>query len=137
MYYTSILIALVGSVIYHTSMKSIPKELNPFFGLAVIYFLAFIISIVAMFCWPDGSRRISDLQFGVGGVALGVLGIEMGFLLAYRAGWHVGYTALMVNVLSVLILLPIAIVFMKQGVTILKLAGIVLSVAGLAMLMKH
>ena len=131
-----LLIAVAGSVIYHLSMKKLPTGLNPFFSLSAIYLGALILSLLGMLVYSDGSRQLADLKLSMIGIALGVIGIEAGFLLAYRAGWNVGYTALAVNALSVLLLLPVAMLVMKEDVSITKMIGIVLCLGGLSLLLK-
>ena len=85
MYVLAILLAIAGSVIYHLSIKFVPNEINPFLSLSISY------GIALLFCLPGiyyygGSRSVQILNWSVGGVALGILGIELGFLLLYRAG---------------------------------------------------
>lgn len=137
MYLSAFLIAVSGCVTYHLAMKQIPANLNPFFALSVAYLIAFILSMLGVLVYPDGSRQLTDLRWSVFGVALGIIGIEAGFLLAYRAGWNVGYAALAVNVLSTLLLLPIAILVIKQGLSVSKLTGVLLCSIGLSLLLKQ
>lgn len=136
MYYLSIFIAVLGGVIYHASMKVVPKTLNPFFSLAVIYFFAFVLSFIAMLFSTDGSRSLQDVSLRLLAPAIGVFGVELGFLLAYRVGWNVGYTSLVANGLCVLALLPISVLVMHQGLSFQKVAGIIVTFIGMALLIK-
>jgi drug/metabolite transporter (DMT)-like permease len=136
MYYLALVIATVGAVVYHLAMKQLPATLNPFFPLAVAYAGALALCSLGLWLWPDGSRSWHDLRPSVAGVALGVVGIEVGFLLAYRSGWNVGYAALAMNACSALLLAPIAAAFFKEDFGVQKIAGMILSLAGLFLLMK-
>jgi multidrug transporter EmrE-like cation transporter len=60
-----------------------------------------------------------------------VVGLEIGFLLAYRAGWNISLAGLYANVIVALILIPIGIVFFKDQISVTKAVGIVLSIAGI------
>ena len=135
MYYLAIIIAAAGTFIYHLSMKKLPQGLNPLFSLAIVYFMAFALCLSGMMLWPTGSKQL-QAPWSMLGIALGIIGIELGFLLAYRTGWHVGYAGITVNAISVLLLLPIAILFFKQGLTFEKIFGIVFCLAGLFFLMR-
>ncbi|HVU16194.1 MAG TPA: EamA family transporter [Candidatus Didemnitutus sp.] len=137
MYLLALVIATVGAVVYHVSMKQIPANLNPFYPLIVAYLAAAGICTVGLFVWPDGSRTWRDLNPAVAGVALGVVGIETGFLLAYRAGWNLGYANLAMNACSILILAPLAWLFFRESLSPQKLAGMGLCLAGLVLLVKR
>lgn len=78
----------------------------------------------------------SALKPGVLAIALAVVGIELGFLLAYRAGVNVGSAALAVNVCSALVLIPLGLWLFKEHLTPAKLAGVALSLGGLALVLK-
>lgn len=136
MYYAAIAIAIVSSASYHLSIKTQPGTVNPFLPLAVAYLAAFAVCVAGLFLWTEGSRSLAALRPNVLWLALSVVGIEVGFLLAYRAGWNVGYAALAVNVCSALALLPFALLLFKQQIDSGKLAGMVLSLAGLFLLLK-
>lgn len=136
MYYAAIAIAIFSSASYHLAIKTQPGGVNPFLPLAVAYLAAFAVCVAGLFLWSDGTRSLSALRPSVLWLALSVVGIEVGFLLAYRAGWNVGYAALAVNVCSTLALLPIALLLFKQQIDTGKIAGVILSLAGLLLLMK-
>jgi drug/metabolite transporter (DMT)-like permease len=136
MYYASLALAVCSVAGYHLAMKLVPAHVNPFLPLAAAYLLAFVLCLVGLFLWPQGSRALGELRPGVLAIAVTVVGIELGFLLAYRAGISVGYAALTVNVASALVLIPIALWFFKDHLTPSKIAGVVLSLGGLALLLR-
>ncbi|GGX88902.1 hypothetical protein [Vogesella alkaliphila] len=137
MYFTTLLVAVAGSVTYHLSLKRLPDTLNPFFSLAVIYSLALLISLAGMALYPTGSRSLGQLNWSLLGAALGVIGIEVGFLLAYRAGWSVGYTALSANVLTTLMLLPLGYLLYREQPTLARLGGMLLCSSGMWLLLRR
>ena len=136
MYYAALALTVVSVVGYHATMKLVPPTLNPFLPLAAAYLLAFVLCLLGLWLWPHGSRNWSELRPGVIVIAVAVVGIELGFLLAYRAGMHVGYAALAVNVCSALVLIPLGLWYFKEHLTPAKLAGVALSLGGLALLLK-
>lgn len=136
MYYFALALAVVSAAVYHLSMKVLPGTVNPFLPLTVAYAMALAICTVGLFLWPEGSRSLQALRPSVIGVALGVVGIEVGFLLAYRAGWNIGYAALAANLGTTLLLLPIGLLFFKDHLSPQRMAGVALSLAGLGLLLK-
>jgi len=136
MYYTSLLLAVAGSVIYHLSMKQTPQNLNPFFTLAISYGAALLLCLIGLALEPAGSTRLTDLNWSVGGLALGIVGIETGFLLAYRAGWNLGYASLGSNALATMVLLPLGYWLFREHLSMARLSGAALTLGGLWLMMK-
>lgn len=91
----------------HRQRQPTDLPIEPPILFAVIHSLALLISLAGMVLYPIGSRSLSQLNWSTSGVALGIIGIEIGFLLAYRAGWSMGYAALSANALTTLVLLPL------------------------------
>ena len=67
-------------------------------------------------------------------LAVSIVGLEVGFLLAYRTGWNIGLAAVLVNVVASLLLVPVAILVFKEQLNWVNIAGILTCLAGLIML---
>src|SRR6266404_2584331 len=94
------LMAIVGGVIYHLSSKSFPKALNPLIGIILAYITGIVVCFGALIVterlsWTNSFREINLPVIGLG---LGAATVEIGFILAYRAGWQLGLTSFVVNV---------------------------------------
>jgi multidrug transporter EmrE-like cation transporter len=68
---------------------------------------------------------------------VGVLLIELGFLLAYRAGGSLQTTSVAVNGTAAVLLIPIAVVMFKEAFSLPKILGILLVLAGLGLMSKR
>jgi multidrug transporter EmrE-like cation transporter len=66
-------------------------------------------------------------------LALGVVGLELGFLLAYRAGWNISLAALIANIAAALLLIVVGTIFFKEKVSVVNIVGVVVCVVGLIM----
>ena len=60
-------------------------------------------------------------------------GIELGFLLAYRAGWKISVAAVATNVAVTAVLIPIGIVIFKDQLSLRKVVGLILCILGLVL----
>ena len=67
-------------------------------------------------------------------LALSLIGLEVGFLLAYRSGWNIGLAAVLVNVAASLILIPIALLVFRDRLSWVNIAGVLVCLIGLVML---
>jgi multidrug transporter EmrE-like cation transporter len=80
------------------------------------------------------TAELKQLNWSSIGLAIAIVGIEFGFLLTYRAGWDLGIAAVLVNVVASLILVPVAIFFFKDKISLINILGILVCLAGLVML---
>lgn len=136
MYVLAVILAITGSVVYHLSIKYVPSEVNPFLSLSLSYGIALLVCLPGIFLY-DGSRSVQILNWSVAGVALGILGIEMGFLLLYRAGGHLGMSSLMTNAASSLLLLPIGLLLFREIFSVTRLLGMGVTLCGLWLMMPR
>jgi drug/metabolite transporter (DMT)-like permease len=137
LFYFSIALAIASSALYHFVAKSTPSNVNFTVSLLVTYAVAFVITLFGFFFFPAANgvaAELKQLNWASIGLAIAVVGIEFGFLLTYRAGWHLGIAAVVVNVVASLILVPVAIFFFKDKISWVNILGILTCLAGLVML---
>lgn len=137
LFYFSITLAIASSALYHFTAKSTPSNVNFTVSLLVTYAVAFIVVLFTFFFFPlkNGlAFELKQLNWATIGLAIAVVGIEFGFLLTYRAGWHLGIAAVIVNVIGSLILVPVAIFFFKDKISWVNILGILVCLIGLVML---
>jgi drug/metabolite transporter (DMT)-like permease len=137
LFYFSITLAIASSTVYHFTAKSIPSNVNFTVSLLVTYTVACVVTLLGFFFLPAKHgviAEIKQLNWASLGLAIAIVGIEFGFLLTYRAGWHLGIAAVLVNVVASLILVPVAIFFFKDKISLTNILGILVCLAGLVML---
>jgi hypothetical protein len=137
LFYFSITLAICSSALYHFVAKSTPANVNFSVSLLVTYAVAFGIVLLTLlfFPMPHGLvYELKQLNWASIGLAVAIVGIEFGFLLVYRSGWHLGLAAVLTNVVASLILVPVAIYFFKDKISWVNVAGIFVCLIGLVML---
>ncbi len=137
LFYFSIGLAILSSVLYHFSQKEIPVRANPVVSLIVTYTLALLLCLgLLAFARPQGGffKSVGDLNWSSYLLALSVVGLETGYLLVYRTGWNIGFASVLVNVVASLILVPLAILYFREELSWLNVAGILVCLIGLVML---
>ena len=132
------LLVIGGSLLYHVAAKSVPKTVAPLAALIGVYFTALVASIVA---YAVANRTALSPISAIGhptiaAVGLGVLMIELGFLLTYRAAWPVSMASVMMNGIVAVLLLPVGAALFGETITLVRLTGVALCLLGLTLLQK-
>ena len=130
-------LAIAGGVIYHIAAKSIPRDAAPMLVLVVAYATALSISGVAHLALPGDPASGSAARLlhpGVFGIGVGAAMIELGYVLTYRAAWPVSVASALVNGLVAIVLIPIGLFAFSEHISIARVAGIVLCIAGMWLL---
>ena len=120
LFYFSITLAICSSALYHFIAKSTPADVNFSVSLLVTYAVAFGVVLLTLVLFPlqNGlAPELRKLNWASIGLAIAIVGIEFGFLLIYRSGWHLGIAAVLTNVVASLILVPVAIFFFKDKIS--------------------
>ena len=139
MYLFSIVIIVVSNIMYNICSKSIPAKANPFSSLLITYLTGAIISIIALKFYKTDKRFLQSFQdLNWASIALGfsIVGLEFGYIMAYRAGWNISLGSLVANIILAVMLIPIGILFFKEGFGLNKILGIVFCILGLILINK-
>ncbi|OPJ55402.1 hypothetical protein [Alkalithermobacter paradoxus] len=138
MFYTSMLVVILGTVLYHVSQKLINPNVIPMASMSVTYAIALLFSLVSLFIFGKESAITSFKELNWASYTLGIVifTLEIGFLFVYRSGWNINTAALFANIISAVILTFIGITIFKESISIKNIIGIVLSVIGMILMRK-
>ena len=138
LYYFSVGLAILSNILYHLCQKLTPNDANPALALTVTYLvsaLTCLVLLLALFPLKTSLRQaLGQLNWASLALGISVVGLELGFLLAYRAGWNISLVANVVNTVVALSLIPIGLIFFKEKLSLVNAAGIVLCLLGLVMI---
>jgi drug/metabolite transporter (DMT)-like permease len=129
----SIALVIASQVAYQLAVKAIPRESHPLGILIVVYGLAMIGCIVLS---TIGGRPLAFADFRrllswpTCLLALAVVGIEIGYLLAYRSGWKLGVTFAVTSVTTVGALAVLGVVWFGEPLDGKRFLGLLLALAG-------
>ena len=127
---------IVGGLSYHLSSKAIPEQ-NPFAALSVAYTLQAIICVVLMFGTSSGQKIHSGWNYWILGLVFGSIMLELGLILADRAGWDLSNADLTSVAVVAWIFVPVGMLFYQEPVTLQRVAGISVSILGLYLIRKN
>jgi drug/metabolite transporter (DMT)-like permease len=136
-YYAVMGLTIISMVGYHIVQKNIPPTIHPLIALTVTYLVAALICLLLLPLMPittPWSQIGQHLHWSSVALAVGVVGIEVGFLLAYRIGWEISTAALISNVAVTIVLIPIGVLFFRERFSITQIVGLGLCVVGLLLI---
>lgn len=135
----SMALAAFCSFLYHLVLKLAPASVPPALLLVVTYAVAFGISAGLLFTpWfplkENLGTSLQQLPWHAYALGACVVGIELGFLWAYRVGLHPGLAGVFANALSGSALLLVAALFFRDVPTLRQGIGFVVCLFGLWLL---
>ena len=136
LFYFSIGLTVISNALYHVVQKSTPGTVNPALSLAVTYATAAVACLALLPFFPVRGGLIQSLRalnWASYALALTLIGLELGFLLAYRAGWNISLGAIVSNVAVTLLLVPVGLLLFREKVSFVNLVGIVVCILGLVL----
>jgi uncharacterized membrane protein len=138
-FYAPLCLAVGGMLFYHLAQKSIPQGINPFYATMIAYLAGIAVCFVCALTLPGDKSFASSVRQSNWAVPLmgaAAACIEVGFLLAYRAGWRISVAAVAGNVAVTLLLIPIGVLFFKDQLSLRNILGLVFCVVGLVLLVR-
>jgi drug/metabolite transporter (DMT)-like permease len=134
LFYGAVALAVVSNVAYHLFQKATPADVNPLLALAVTYGIALLACLILLPFYPAAeglAASLTKVNWTSIGLGLAVVGLELGFLIAYRAGWPISMAALVANVLVGMLLLPAGLILLREKISWINLLGIAVCLIGI------
>ena len=94
MFYGAMALIVVSVTSYQLLQKALPAQANPFLSLSLTYLLSLALCLALLLVFPLRTglgEALRQMNWATYALSLSVVGIEVGFLLAYRAGWQAGH----------------------------------------------
>lgn len=132
-----ILIIVCSNILYNVCTKSTPNEINAFASLSITYLVAAVVSFVTFFITSKNKNIIAEFSktnwttFVLGIV---IIGLELGYILAYRNGWAMNTASVTANITLAVALIFVSMIFYRESITVKQIAGIVLCGGGLVLI---
>jgi uncharacterized membrane protein len=129
-------LAALSTILYNLFQKMTPSDANPALALSITYGVSLAATLMLFVFYPTANLGAAFQKLNWASFALGlaIFGVEIGTLLAYRAGWQISLLSILVNVVASVALVLIGTVFFKEKLSLINILGIVICVCGLAMI---
>jgi drug/metabolite transporter (DMT)-like permease len=136
MYYGALALTVASNVLYHVVQKLMPPSVHPMLALIVAYLAAAVICALLLPVFPfqaslpDEMRRLNLASLGL---AFAIVGLEAGFLIAYRAGGKITTAGLISNTTVAMLLVPVGWAVFRERPTPVNGLGILVCLMGLVL----
>lgn len=127
---------VVSNVFYNVCAKSVPEAMNPFASLTVTYAVGAVISLVLFFVLGRGNlfAEYGKVNFAPFVLGVAIVGLEVGYIYAYQAGWPISTAQIVQSAILAIILIIVGTLFYKEHITLNKIIGVVICLIGLAVI---
>ena len=138
-FYLPIITVVCSSVIYHVCAKSTSPKINAFASLAVTYLIGAVVSAALYYLTSPTTRlaeELSRVNWATLVLGLAIVGLEAGNIFMYKVGWDISLGPLVTSSTLAVTLLAVGVLFYREELSLTKVVGIVLCVAGLILVNK-
>ncbi len=132
-YYFPLLLVIGSYYTYHNLLKNQPENVNPYLALCVAYIVCVIVCGILFFTTNNSSplKELTKLNWTSYALGIAIAGVEIGYTLAYRSGWHISICALIATVVVSSLLVVTGILFYKEAFSIQQFIGVIFCFIGL------
>ena len=144
--YLPILLTVASSAAYHFILKQVSSKGSLFLMLFGTYLISALICLGLYFSFALGESSANQNQSSsflkpentvyIVVLALSLVGIELGYLLAYKSGGQVGQVSMIAQAISMIVLLGVGLYLGKDQVTLTKALGVATGLISFALLAR-
>lgn len=136
-YIWPIALVVLANTVYQICAKSVPEGMDPFASLTITYLVGAVVSLVMYYALNrDGNllQEYKKVNFAPFLLGLVIVGLEVGYIYAYKAGWAVSTAQIVQAAFLGVILIFVGYFLYKEQITWNKAVGIVVCLAGLGLI---
>lgn len=128
---------VLSNAFYQICAKSVPMQINAFASLTVTYIVGAVVSFGIFFLTKSDAlffEEFKKINWASVILGLSIVGLETGYIYAFKAGWPVSICQIVQASILAIILIFVGFFFYHEGFSWNKIAGIVVSLFGLALI---
>ena len=136
-YVWPIALVVLSNTVYQICAKEVPAGMNAFASLTVTYLVGALASGVLFFVTGNGAGMLQEygrLNWAPVALGLAVVGLETGWIYAYKAGWPVSTGFLTQSAFLAVVLLCLGYFLFHETISWSKILGAIICMIGLVFL---
>ena len=129
-----IALVVLSNVAYQICAKSVPDNMNPLASLTITYIIGALASGILYFVLNKDTNLIKEyakLNPAPFMLGLVIVGLEVGFIYAYKAGWQVSTASVVQSSFLAVALIFAGFLIYGEAITWNKILGMVICLIGL------
>ena len=133
-YVWPIALVVFSNTLYQICAKEVPAGMNAFASLTVTYLVGAVASGLLFLVTGNGANLVQEygrLNWAPFVLGLVILGLEAGWIYAYKAGWPVSTAFIVQSAILAGFLLAVGYVLDREPLAWNKVAGVVICLIGL------
>lgn len=130
-------VVVLSNVFYQICAKSVPEGINPLASLTITYAIGALSSLILYYALNNGANifhEYSKINWASFVLGLVIVGLEAGYIYAYKAGWPVSTAQIVQAAILAVILVFVGYFLYKESLTWNKIVGIIVCLAGLGLI---
>lgn len=127
-------LVVLSNIVYNICTKSVPNNANPFASLTVTYLVGAAVSAVLFFVLgdqPNIFKEFGKMNWSSFVLGLVIVGLEAGYIYAYKAGWQVSTASIVQSSILAVALIIVGALIFRENITWNKIVGIAVCAVGL------
>lgn len=138
-YIWPIALLVISNVVYQICAKSVPKDMDAMASMTITYLVGAVCSAIMFYMMNKSGSLLQEYgKINIAPVLLGisVVGLEIGFIYAYKIGWPVSTASIVQSAFLALALLFVGALLYHEAITFNKVIGVVICLIGLYFINK-
>ena len=136
-YVWPIALVVLSNTLYQICAKSVTDGMNPLASLTVTYLVGAVVSCAMYFILNRNANLLREIRLtNWAPIVLGIVivGLEVGFIYAFRAGWQISMAQIVSSAVLAVILIFVGYLLYHEAITWNKIIGIIICLAGLVLI---
>ena len=134
-------IALVvfSNIVYQICAKGVPKDMDAMASMTITYLVGAVCSAIMYFVMNKNGNLLQEyakMNWAPFFLSVSVVGLEVGFIYAYKNGWAVSAASLVQSAFLAVALIIVGAVLYREAIKANKVIGIVICLIGLYFINK-
>lgn len=128
---------VLSNTFYQICAKSVPERMNPFASLTITYIIGAASSLILYYLLQKDADIFAEygrLNWAPFVLGLVVVGLEVGYIYAYKVGWPVSTAQIVQAAILAVILIFVGYLLYHESITWNKLLGILVCLGGLGLI---
>lgn len=136
-YIWPIALVVLSNTVYQICAKAVPQSMSPFASLTVTYAVGAVFSAIMYFVFSRNGNLIAEygkLNWGPFVLGIVIVGLEVGWIYAYKAGWQVSTASIVQSAFLALALIFVGWFAYREALSWNKIAGVLVCLVGLGLI---